>query len=77
MLASVLMQGGRVGEAVEELRRAAADSPRDAAIRHDLAIALFETGNPEGARAAMEEAMALEPKFREEYGRQLKEMIGN
>ncbi len=49
--------------AVENLRQAAALSPRDAGTHLNLGTALFLSGDRDGARAAFEQAVAVSPEL--------------
>lgn len=58
---TVLLESGRVDEAIEALERARDLSPRDAATRVNLALALARANLLERAEAELREALALDP----------------
>ncbi len=61
-LASALFQGGQAVEAVEMLRTLVEAGQGGAALFRLLAEALLESGDPAGAREAIERALAIEPE---------------
>lgn len=58
---TVLLESGRVDQAIEALERARALSPRDAATRVNLALALARANLFERAEVELREALALDP----------------
>jgi len=55
------LEGGRPERAVRVLENLRQKEPTNVTVLNDLAIALQRSGDPEGARARLEEAAALEP----------------
>lgn len=61
--ARALAELGRYGAAVRAYERAAALSPRDWTIRRDWAVALARTGDRDGARREIGNALVLNPRM--------------
>ena len=67
-LAVALSLQGRNDEAVQELQIACRLAPRDAELKFKLGLALNEVGKLDQARAALEEAVKLDPQFAQALG---------
>jgi predicted Zn-dependent protease len=63
LLGLSLLKAGRAGEALVELRAAAAAIPADGLIQADLGAALWATGDSSGARAALGRAASTAPAW--------------
>jgi predicted O-linked N-acetylglucosamine transferase (SPINDLY family) len=61
--ARLLMQEGRLGEAIGTLRRIVAQRPEHSAIWNELGIALKMNGQPAEAISAWRESLSLKPDF--------------
>jgi tetratricopeptide (TPR) repeat protein len=66
-LGLALMAQGRVEEAIPYLERACQLNPRDAVLRHRLALAYFGLNRTADAIAAWQEAVRIDPNFEEAY----------
>ena len=61
--AARLLRAGRPADAIGPLRLAVQSAPNDAAILHDLGLALLECGHAEEAIAALTASIAVHPRF--------------
>jgi len=68
-LAAALMRAGRLGEAVDELERAAALTPADATVLNDLSVALYLAGRRDEAARWMRAAADADPDDPERWRR--------
>lgn len=62
-LASALLRGGELREALEQYREAARLDPGNADFRHDLGVVAIRLGDYGAARAYFAEALELRPEF--------------
>jgi tetratricopeptide (TPR) repeat protein len=63
------LQAARPNDAVEPLSEAAGLRPSDAALQHDLGLALLETGRVADAIAALRRAVAADPGYADAFFR--------
>jgi tetratricopeptide (TPR) repeat protein len=68
-LATELLRGGRLADAIAPLREAALLEPSNPIIQHDLGLACLEVGRVPDAIAAFERAVASNPRYTDAYFR--------
>ena len=64
-----LLAAGRSADAIAPLRQAALANPANAAIHHDLGLALLEAGRLQDAVAALRQAVAVNPRYADAFFR--------
>ena len=68
-LATKLLKAGRPADAIAPLRDAALLEPSNAIIHHDLGLACLEVGSVPDAIAALQRAVACDPRYADAYFR--------
>ncbi len=69
VLATELLRAGRPGAAIAPLRDAALLQPSNPIIQHDLGLACLEVGRVPDAIAALQRAVANNPRYTDAYFR--------